>query len=102
MELCKDLESLGFIGNKTMNMPLPNVPDEFFADFVRGYFDGDGNVWVGLIHKDRATPMYTIGAVFTSCSRQFLIELQNRLKRCGLKGSCIYKSRHNYSRLQYI
>jgi len=46
-----DVGKLGLFPNKTKRMMLPRVPSKFLGDFVRGYFDGDGNVWVGLVHK---------------------------------------------------
>jgi hypothetical protein len=30
-------------------MKLPKIPLNFFGAFVRGYFDGDGNVWSGFL-----------------------------------------------------
>lgn len=46
-ELVKDLVELhGLKARKSyLNLPFPNVPDEFLPHFVRGYFDGDGSVY---------------------------------------------------------
>lgn len=53
IEMCNDLRKLGFTERKTKNLSLPNIPKKYIGDFIRGYFDGDGNVWTGIIHKDR-------------------------------------------------
>ena len=52
-EMYNDLYNLGMRQNKTRSMVLPKIPDNYFSHFVRGYFDGDGNVWLGLVHKER-------------------------------------------------
>ncbi len=43
-DLVRDLQALGAVQNKSLVMDFPDVPREFFWDFVRGYFDGDGSV----------------------------------------------------------
>ena len=104
VEMCDDLRKLGFTENKTKNMAIPNVPQEYFSDFVRGYFDGDGNIWMGEIHKDRKRKnrYMVLKLYFTSCSIYFLKELQSRLEFFGLVGGCIYTSKkRQFSRLQY-
>ena len=78
-EMVEDLALHGFVSRKSRVLSLPRVPRKYFSSFVRGYFDGDGNVWSGLIHKERRTPMYSIVSVFTSCSKGFLVNLKTRL-----------------------
>lgn len=41
-EIVEDLMSHGVMPRKTLRDILPDVPDEFFFDFLRGYIDGDG------------------------------------------------------------
>lgn len=43
-EIKKDLENMGLFSNKSLNVPFPNVPDEYLPSFIRGVIDGDG--WV--------------------------------------------------------
>ncbi len=88
-EMCDDLNNLGIIERKTCRLKLPKVPDEYFGNFVRGYFDGDGNVWVGEVHKERRTRTFVIHTAFTSCSKDFLIDLHNKIKERGMVGGCI-------------
>ena len=75
-EMFNDLYALGMRQNKTKSLTVPNVPNKFFCHFIRGYFDGDGNVWVGYVHKERKTTLRTIRSVFTSCSNLFLEEIK--------------------------
>ena len=44
-EICEDIKSLGGMERKSVVMPFPNVPEEYYFDFIRGYCDGDGSVW---------------------------------------------------------
>ena len=44
--LANDLIRLGLAPNKSLNMKLPDIPDEYFRHFVRGTFDGDGSVYL--------------------------------------------------------
>ena len=98
----EDLSSLGLHPNKSKRMILPIIPREFQGDFVRGYFDGDGNVWVGTVHKDRTKSTLTIQVSFTSASKEFLISLHKLLKVLGLGGGGIYTAPDgSFSRLSY-
>ncbi len=101
IEMCNDLRKLGYSENKTKSLAIPNIPKKYFSHFVRGYFDGDGNVWVGRMNKSRNHSTFSIMVMFTSCSNLFLKTLQKELVGFGLVGGCIYKSKKNYSRLQY-
>ena len=98
--MCDDLRTLGLRERKAKGMSLPHVPSRYLQDFVRGYFEGDGNIWCGLYHKDRKTQTPALTIVFTSCSVPFLMNLKARLN--GIcHGGCLYKSKRNYARLQY-
>lgn len=99
-EWFSDLGVLGLFPNKTKRMELPVVPEKYFGDFVRGYFDGDGNVWVGMVHKNRTTALTAIQVSFTSGSYGYLKSLHDSLKERGVLGGSLYSSkRGNYARL---
>ena len=100
-EMCNDLRKLGYCENKTKSLSIPKIPKKYFPDFVRGYFDGDGNVWVGFLNKKRPKPNLFISSVFTSCSLPFLEVLKNKLKVDGLMGGSFIKGRGDYYRLSY-
>lgn len=40
-----DLINHGVVLNKTYNANIPDVPEEYFFDFLRGLIDGDGCYW---------------------------------------------------------
>ncbi|MEQ1561668.1 MAG: LAGLIDADG family homing endonuclease, partial [Nitrospira sp.] len=100
-EMCDDLRKIGYDERKTKRLRLPNIPDKYFSYFVRGYFDGDGNVWVGLMHKSRKTHTLSIQTVFTSCSSGFLEHLKENLKKFDMERGVIRKGKGDYYRLTY-
>ena len=100
-EMFNDLLSLGFTGGKTKRLAVPEVPAVYFRDFVRGYFDGDGNVWFGHVHRDGPKDSLAILTVFTSSSRKFLDELRRRLRILDLIRGSVKKGVGNYYRLTY-
>ncbi len=93
-KIFQDLLGLGLTPKKTFRMKLPLIPPKFFNDFVRGYFDGDGNVWFGTTHKDRKTPNLALRTSFTSGNQKFLESLSNELnKQLGIGGSLIFRQK---------
>lgn len=81
-EIFKDLLKLGFTPNKSLTIKFPKVPEKYFADFVRGYFDGDGHVSTGFYNrKDGETKKHLIFTGFTSGSKVFLRSLHDLLKK---------------------
>ncbi len=100
-EMYDDLISLGLRPNKTKRMRLPLIPSKYVGDFLRGYFDGDGGVWSGYVHKERKTSHLVIRVVFTSCSESFLLDLSKVLfKYCKTMG-VLSAGKGNYFRLTY-
>ncbi len=97
--LCADLARLGVIPREAHITRMPSVPDAYLGDFVRGYFDGDGNVWIGLVHKERQTNHLVIQTAFTSCSLAFLESLKSALEQKDITGSLA--CRGSYFRLSY-
>jgi len=102
IEMCNDLRALGIIERKTKNLKLPEMSLKYLPHFIRGYFDGDGNIWRGEVHKERRTRHKVLLLVFTSCSHEFLSDLYKRLKPIGIEGGSLYRSKKKeFSRLQY-
>ena len=88
----EDLSYLGFMQNKSKTLPLPGVPSEYFGDFVRGYFDGDGCVYFNrLQYADRKKPRWVVLTLFTSGCRPFLDSLWEALKIRGVRGGSLKK-----------
>ncbi|MBP7805071.1 MAG: hypothetical protein KA052_02535 [Candidatus Pacebacteria bacterium] len=90
-EIVSDLSKIGLRETKVYRMQFPSVPKEYIPDFIRGFFDGDGNVWVGRTHVNRIRTTIGIQAAFTSASREFLSELHIELRRLGIQGGSLFK-----------
>jgi len=82
-EIFNDLLQLGITPNKSKTVRLPRVPKKYFYHFVRGYFDGDGNVTISkYVRANRNNKKSTtLLSGFTSGSKKFLQELHVRLKK---------------------
>ena len=100
-KMCEDLRRLGFDERKTKRLILPSIPKKLFSDFVRGYFDGDGNVWTGKTHKLSKTYSQTIQTVFTSCSIGFLKEMKKELESFQIVRGVLKQGNGDYFRLTY-
>lgn len=99
-EMCNDLRKLGVKEQKVHFLSMPPVPNKFLHHFIRGYFDGDGNIWMGRIHSNRAKSTTALHLGFTSCSKKFLEDLKSILQSGGLKGGSLF-GRDNTYKLQY-
>jgi len=64
------LESIGLMQKKTLLMGEIAIPKEFFADFLRGHFDGDGYFYSYMDPRWKSSHMYYL--VFTSASPDHL------------------------------
>ncbi len=73
-EICKDLINLGIIPRKTYSFQLPNIPKKYFSDFARGFFDGDGTVYIYKVNDT-----LQIKAGFVSASLFFITEFNKCL-----------------------
>ena len=72
-----DIAKLGGKERKSLDLKFPNVPKEYLADFIRGYFDGDGTIF-----KNRFA--YTILG-----TKEFLIDVAEILKENNIEISNI-------------
>lgn len=48
----KGLNKFGIIKKKSLILDFPTIPNEYFWDFVRGYFDGDGSIFKQKRHAN--------------------------------------------------
>tara|TARA_B100001778_G_C18448593_1_gene565658 strand:+ start:217 stop:846 length:630 start_codon:yes stop_codon:yes gene_type:complete len=100
-DMFNDLQSLGFSQTKTKIIRVPQVPYNYFWDFVRGYFDGDGCITSGTYKvKDRKNPRFTYKTSFTSGSLGFLEDLKKIFKERGI-ASFIYTKKQNKKEIGY-
>ena len=79
-----DIVALGGKENKSNDIEFPLVPDEYLADFIRGYFDGDGCIME--LKNNR------LNCAFTSGSEKFRNKLLELLReKAGVDGGSFDK-----------
>lgn len=97
------LIKLGIYPSKSLTVKLPNIPTEFLSHFVRGYFDGDGCVYLEMARGiTRDNIIKRLSVIFTSGSQDFLMELCKILGyKLKLKQKKVYKGHRSYQ-LRYF
>ncbi|MFA6519788.1 MAG: LAGLIDADG family homing endonuclease [Candidatus Paceibacterota bacterium] len=95
------LASLGVTPHKSLTMQFPKMPPKYLADFVRGYFDGDGCAYIDKGLDGRPKRLLS---VFTSGSKSFLEGLHTSLvSNIGIIGTGLHPhgSTHGAYQLRY-
>lgn len=88
----KYFKDLGFSENKTQLVKrVPNLNDDQFLHFLRGYFDGDGCISIGKHKGGHCYKRFQL----TSFDEQILIDIRNRLEILGVKTK-IYSERNHF------
>lgn len=96
-EMFDDLLRIGMTPAKSLTLRLPQIPNTYCRDFVRGYFDGDGCVYFAFLKcADRKRPRPVFQSIFTCGSRLFLEELLSLLKQHGISRGTIRNKRHGF------
>ena len=97
-EIFNDLLKLGLYPNKSLTVRIPEIPRSFVSDFIRGYFDGDGCVYLYRSSgKGQPLILRQLSAIFTSGSRLFLVDLLNLLKqRIIIRQTRVYDSHRSF------
>lgn len=72
--LCKDLTRRGIMPRKTSQLKPIRIPKIYFPHFVRGFFDGDGTVYIYRVNN-----VLQIKAGFVSASFAFFKDFHRRL-----------------------
>lgn len=86
-QIKRDLAEYGIVPNKTGTLTIPKkLNKQYWRDFIRGYFDGDGSVY-----KDGSGFRISI----TSANREILEDINSFLKENGIKPSTIYPDHSN-------
>jgi hypothetical protein len=96
----KFLISIGLSPAKSKIIPSVSVPNKFFSDFLRGYFDGDGTSYS---FYDSAFPKsYRFYIAFTTASPKFLYWLRTRIKELiHVQGHICQYRNGSYFQLKY-
>ena len=95
--ILEQLDIIGIRQRKTWDMSIneiiKNIPKEFLSDFIRGYFDGDGSIY---INKDKIPSM---ASVTISMPESNGLQLCNFLREeVGIKvGFCLDKRMYKRS-----
>lgn len=77
-KMAEDLIKHGCVPRKSTQLTcLPNIPNEFMYDFLRGFFDGDGSLWYS-----NTTNKYHMS--FTGGSPMFLSDVKKFLNLCRI------------------
>ncbi len=96
-EMFNDLLKLRMTPAKSKTLEFPNIPKRYLAYFVRGYFEGDGNVYFKEhFAKDRNKKRWHFTSRFTSGSESFLKTLHTKLRENVLSGGYLYKKIRGY------
>ena len=75
-ELCQDLIKWGAVPNKThLLKDLPNIPKHLMCHFIRGYFDGDGTIYINSNSKRIRTAFYGTHEFVSSIQEYLISEL---------------------------
>lgn len=69
-QIISDLSSLGITPRKSLTATLPDIPDNLFFHFLRGYFDGDGSAY---LHRNSLT------VSFVSASERLLPQIIKKI-----------------------
>lgn len=86
-EMYNDLLCLGGQPRKSLALQMPDIPSEYVADFVRGYFDGDGSIYYST--NDKA-----YYASITCGNKDFLKQLESLLGHHIGGFKCYIQSRY--------
>ncbi len=90
----RDLIKLGLTPRKSLSMIFPKVPQKYFGQFLKGYFDGDGCLYVkkpGILRL-----------IFSCGSLKFLKSLTANLnKYLGIKIQPIFYNSYSYQLRYY-
>jgi len=96
-KMCKDLINLGVIPNKTFNLALPKIKEEFYFAYIRGFVDGDGCLYCAVDKNGRLRhSMEIVGA-----SLIILEEIKEYFKLHNITSQIYIKRKGNYKLMIY-
>lgn len=96
----KFLISLGLSPAKSRTISAVLVPNRYFSDFLRGYFDGDGTSY--SFYDSVFPKSYRFYVAFTIASPKFICWLRERIKDAvHVAGHIVSYADKNYSQLKY-
>lgn len=92
-KIFNDLSLFGFTPTKSNIITLPDIPDNYFADYLRGYFDGDGCLSFGNYRRsNRPSNAKVIAIRFTSGSKVYLEQIRSKvIQTLNLNNGYLYE-----------
>jgi hypothetical protein len=94
------LESIGLTPAKSKTISSLSIPQKYFLDFVRGYFDGDGSSY--SYYDPVYKKSYRFYISFTSASPKFFDWLRPEMERLlGIRGYLSYNRNNPYVQLKF-
>lgn len=78
-EICKDLEKYNIAPRKTGKEKLPEIPDKYKFDYLRGLFDGDGSFLCSKKTSKNGFKNHSYSFSICSASESFINEINNGL-----------------------
>lgn len=94
------LVSIGITPNKSKTIGKIDVPDEYFFDFLRGHFDGDGSFYSYKDKRWKNSVMYYL--CFTSASKDHIFWIRDKIfELCGARGSLVKSKGNTAYQLKY-
>jgi hypothetical protein len=80
-KMTKDLEKILVCDNKSKKIVMPNIPDVFMNEFMKGVLEGDGNIYFSLTKKGYLQTSLS----FYSASESFSDSIISTIKEnCGV------------------
>jgi hypothetical protein len=93
-----DLVSIGCNFRKTFDLKMPNLQQVYIPDFIRGYFDGDGCIYVGRqLHRNSLVAEIKIVATVDMCE-----SFKEYLSDFNIMSHYEPDKRHSSSVVQYL
>jgi hypothetical protein len=90
VKLYRFLNGIGLTPAKSKTIQFVSVPDQYFRDFLRGLFDGDGSI---SIFRNKVSKQPQVKLRFASASKPFLLWLLDKIRHLiGCEGGYIVQS----------
>lgn len=67
--MCKSLNNLGMIPNKSLKLIVPELRHDLYPHFIRGYFDGDGSLCIRHTKDNKFRSLTTITSTDSFCRK---------------------------------
>ena len=94
------LISIGLYPNKTKTLGVIKIPNEFFFDFLRGHFDGDGTFYAYKDNRWKNSHMHYM--CFCSASKDHIKWIRVKINELlSIKGSLVKAKNNSAYQLKY-